>query len=114
MIFGTATVRGGLTHLGMDPVGDSAGAGEVSTPVGAAHGMARPGGGDIIVPVIGVDIMAVAAIGDIIIIARIITDHRDVRCLADILQGEVLPADIMEQAADDTRQIVTLLPVHRH
>lgn len=106
---GIATVRGGLTHPGMVPVGDSAGAGEVSMPVGAAHGMVRLGVGDIIVPVTGEDIMA--AIGDIIIIILAITGHLVVRCPAVIPQEEILPADIMEQVMDDIRQAVILRPV---
>lgn len=109
MILGTATVRGGLTHPGMVPVGDSVGAGVASMPAGAARGMVRPGAGDTIVPVIGVDIMV--AIGDIIIIILAITGHLVVRCLAVIPQEEILPADIMEQVMDDIRQAVILRPV---
>lgn len=49
----------------MAPVGDSAGVMEVSTPVGAARGMARLGAGDIIARDIGAVIMV--GIMDIII-----------------------------------------------
>lgn len=84
----------------MDPVGDSAGAGEVSTPVGAVRGMARLGVGDIIARDIGAVIMVgIMDITTTIITIHTITDRQDAQCPAVILREEVLPADTMPALA---------------
>ena len=90
MIRGIVIVPGGLTHPGMVLVGDSAGAGEASTQVGAVLGMAVIGAEDITVAAIGGTIITI-----IIIPVRIITDLPDVLQPPVILLEEILPVAIV-------------------
>lgn len=97
MILGIVTVLGGLTRLGMVPIGDSVGDGVASMPAGLVPGTVRHGGGDIIVRDTGAVIMV--AITDtitiiIITIARTTIHHADVRHPAVIQPEEILPVVI--------------------
>lgn len=96
---GIVTVLGGLTRLGMVPVGDSAGDGVVSMPAGVVLGTARHGVGDIIARDTGAVIMVAITDTITIIIIQAIIPLTIMAALlpgateAILIQAEGQPAD---------------------
>lgn len=103
---GIVTVLGGLTHPGMAPVGDSAGDGVASMPVGVV-----PGTVVITAPAIGAVVTGVEATGDtitIIIIQAIIP----LTIMAALLPGatEAMLIQAEGQPADTAPGAIVLHP----